>query len=90
MARSVAKEDAETLALGALGWTLASPDRADRLLATTGLAPGDLRARIGERAVLAAALTFLTAHEADLVACAADLQVPPADLAAAAAELENA
>ena len=76
-------EDAGTLALRALAWTLAEPERARRLLDVTGLDPADLRARAGDPAVLGAALAFLAAHEADLVACADALDVPPATLAAA-------
>ena len=80
--------DAEALALGALGWTLAEPARAERLLALTGLTPADLRARIGERPLLAAILRFLEAHEPDLIACADALGVAPARLAHARRELE--
>ena len=82
-------EQDEALALGALGWILSDEPRAERLLALTGLAPGELRASLGERATLAAILSFLTAHENDLVACADALQVPPATIAAAAARLEG-
>ena len=77
------------LALQALGWILSDEPRAERLLGLTGLAPGELRASLGERATLAAILSFLTAHENDLVACADALQVPPARLAAAAQRLEG-
>ncbi len=82
-------EQDEALALGALGWILSDEPRAERLLALTGLAPDELRASLGERATLAAILSFLTAHENDLVACADALQVPPATIAAAAARLEG-
>ena len=77
----------ETLALRALGWTLAEPDRADRLLSVTGIDPADLRARIDDPAVLGAALDFLLANERDLVACAEELGVAPATLARAAGKL---
>lgn len=79
---------AETLALGALAWTLAEPARAERLVTLTGLAPADLRARLGEPAVLAAALDFLERHEPDLVACAEALGTAPADLVRARETLE--
>lgn len=82
-------DDDAALALGALGWILADEARAERLLALTGLAPGDLRASLGERATLAAILSFLTAHESDLVACAGALAVEPGALSAAAARLEG-
>lgn len=75
--------DAQTLALSALGWVLSDQDRAERLLALTGLTPEDLRERLADPAVLAAVLDFLCAHERDLVAAAEALQVPPQDLASA-------
>ena len=81
--------DPEALALSALGWALAEPARAARLLSLTGLAPQDLRARLGDRALLAAVLGFLEAHEPDLVACAEALDVPPAALVDARQRLER-
>ena len=81
-------EDAAALGLRAMVWTLAEPERAMRLLDVTGIAPHDLRARIGEPAVIAAGLGFLEAHEPDLVACAAALDVAPTALVAARARLE--
>ena len=83
------REDDAALALQALGWILSDAPRAERLLALTGLAPGELRASLGERATLAAILAFLTGHEDDLVACADALQVRPAGIAAAAHRLEG-
>ena len=66
---------------------LADDDHAERLLALTGLAPDDLRARLGEAGVQVAVLDFLCAHERDLVACALALGVEPQALVAARAEL---
>lgn len=82
--------NADQIGLNALAWTLGDPDRAQRLLATTGLDPADLRERIGEPAVLAAALAFLEGHEPDLIACAADLGVTPQTLVIARTMLEHA
>ena len=82
--------NADSLALAALGWTVAEPSRAERLLALTGLDPADLRARAGEPALLAAVLGFLESHEPDLMACAAALDVEPGVLIRAKAELETA
>jgi len=76
------------LALRALAWTLAEQARADRMLALTGLAGDDLRARAMEPAVLAALLGFLEAFEPDLIACAEALEVKPSDLVQAREELE--
>ncbi|MBB4087162.1 DUF3572 family protein [Sphingomonas carotinifaciens] len=83
-------DDAEALALHALVWTLGQQERAERLLATTGLTPADLRARAraGDRAVLAAVLGFLAAHEPDLIACADALDIRPEALARALTLLE--
>ena len=83
-------EDASTLALRALVWTLAAPDRAQRLLDVTGLDPADLRARATEPAVLSAVLGFLEGHEPDLLACADELEVRPDALVAAHAALDGA
>jgi hypothetical protein len=69
--------DAEAIALRALGWTLADDARASRLLALTGLTPETLRLRLGEPDLLAAVLRFLEAHEPDLVACADELALTP-------------
>lgn len=80
--------DGTTIALGALAWTLAEPARAERLLALTGLDAGQLRARAGDPALLAAVLGFLGAHEPDLLACADALGSTPAALAATQAALE--
>ncbi len=81
--------DPEALALGALGWVLSAEDRAQRLLALTGLTPDALRAGLGNPAVLSAVIDFLGAHEPDLVAAADALGVRPQDLAAAGEKLRR-
>jgi hypothetical protein len=81
--------DPEALALAALGWTLAEDERAQRLLAVTGLTGDDLRARLGEPSVLAAVLGFLEAHEPDLLSCAEAIGASPAELVAARRSLER-
>ena len=80
--------DAETLALAALGWALGEPARAQRLLALTGLDADDLRNRVGDPILLAAVLRFLEAHEPDLVAAAEALGVTPLELVEARRRLE--
>jgi hypothetical protein len=81
--------DAEALALAALAATLTDERRARRFLDLTGLDADELRARAGERSLLAAALAFLEAHEPDLVEIAKSLNVKPETLVAARAELER-
>jgi len=78
------------LALQALIWTLQSPSRAERLLALTGLSVEELRAGAGQPGVLAAILSFLEGHEADLIACADELGEGPESLVAARRVLEAA
>lgn len=76
------------MALQALAWALMDEQRAERLLSLTGLTPDGLRASINDRGTQAAILSFLEAHEPDLVACAAVIGVSPAVLVQARQELE--
>ena len=89
----VTNEDADQaallLGLHALGWALAEPGRASRLLALTGLDPQTLRASAGDAATLAAVLGFLESHEPDLVACATALATTPAALVRARQQLDD-
>ena len=75
--------DPSALALQALAWVLADERRAQRFLDLTGLAPEDLRARIGTAEIQLSVLDFLCAHEPDLVSAADELGVAPAEIATA-------
>ena len=81
--------DAEALALAALTATLTDERRARRFLELTGLSPDGIRARLGERSLLAATLAFLESHEPDLVAVAGAIGCEPGALIAARGELER-
>ncbi len=81
--------ETEILALQALGWVLQDEDRAQRLLALTGLDPRELRSGLEDPAMLSSLLGFLANHEPDLVSCAESIGVPPEKLAAAAQYLNN-
>ncbi len=70
------------IALAALGWILAEPDRAGRFLSLTGIGPDDLRMMLGTAALDRAVMDHLRAHEPDLLACAAAIGVAPGVLAA--------
>ena len=72
------------MGLRALAWALSEEERAARFLSLTGITPDSLRESVGDPAVTVATFGFLMAHEPDLLACAADLEVQPATLAAAA------
>ncbi len=80
---------AGTIALTALGWILAEPGRAGRLLDLTGLTPEALRARLDDPSMLAAILSFLASHEPDLIACAAAIDEDPARIIRARDRLES-
>ncbi|PKP64147.1 MAG: DUF3572 domain-containing protein [Alphaproteobacteria bacterium HGW-Alphaproteobacteria-7] len=73
----------QALALAALGWVLEGEDRAARYLDLTGLDPDTLRAGLGDPAILASAIEFLTNHEPDLIRAAEALAVTPEELVAA-------
>lgn len=83
------QEESESLALSALVWVLQDEDRAQRLLALTGLTADDLRQRAGERGLLAAVLGFLEAHEPDLLACARAIETTPLALVEARRRLDG-
>jgi hypothetical protein len=65
-------EAAETLALEGLAFIASSETELTRFVESTGIDPGELRARAGERGVLCAVLNFLLADDERLLAfCAA-------------------
>ena len=73
----------ETLALQVIGWIVADQDRADRMLALTGLDAPALRASLSDRGTLTALMDFAINHEPDLLACAEAIGVSPARIVAA-------
>lgn len=73
-------DDPDTIALSALGWVLSDDDRAERLMALTGLDADTLRDQLTEPAVLGAVLEFLVNHEPDLVLAADALGRRPEEL----------
>jgi hypothetical protein len=83
------KDDAVATALMALAWVLGEDERAGRLMALTGLDPGDLRERISDNAVLSAVLNFLASHESDLIACASAIGIKPETLIIAQERLDQ-
>ena len=85
----VAPTDNHTLALLALASTLSDERRASRFLDLTGLSPDGIRETIGDTTTLTACLTFLGAHEPDLIAVAAAIGAKPEQLVAARAELDR-
>jgi hypothetical protein len=74
---TLSDDEAEIIALKALGFLVSSADRADRFLALTGLAPGDLPAMAGDRQFLAGVVEQLLADESLLLAFSEDNNVDP-------------
>lgn len=70
MALTMTLEQAQTVALQALGHLAGDPDALDRFLALTGADPGEVatRARNGDRALLSAVLEHYLNFEPDLLA----------------------
>ena len=83
MARFFTVEDAEALALRALGFLAEDPARLEPFLAATGLGPTTLRAAAGEPGFLAGVLDHLSGNEALLLEFAANLGLDPAIVAQA-------
>lgn len=81
--------DPATLALVALAWLLGDSDRAERLLALTGMTAEGLRAAAHQPQLLAEVIRYLEGHEADLVAAADAVGVSPTRLVNARIELER-
>ncbi|ARS28645.1 DUF3572 domain-containing protein [Sphingomonas sp. KC8] len=88
MPRPETNRDPAAIGLQALAWALGEPTRAERFLALTGITPDELRSRLTEPAMLAAALGFLENHEPDLIACAEALDLSPQALVRARMEMD--
>ena len=89
MARSPSFEDAETLALRALGFLAAEPERLEPFLATTGLGPATLRAAASDPGFLAAVLDHIGGSDSLLLEFAANLGVAPEAVAQARERLSG-
>ena len=77
MRQSMTVPDAEALALRALGFLAAEPERLEPFLAATGLGPANLRAAAGEPHFLAAVLDYLSGTESLLLEFSENLSVNP-------------
>jgi hypothetical protein len=83
------RKDGEELAVAALGFLAAEPDRLDRFLALSGLGPHNLRAAAADPGFLAAVLDYLLGDEPVLLAFAAERGLPPERVAAARAAMDG-
>jgi len=74
---ALAAQDAETLAVRALGFIAADSVLLNRFLALSGIEATEIRRAAGELGFLAGVLGFIAAHEPTLLAFAADAGVDP-------------
>lgn len=81
------REDAESVAIRALGFLAGDDSHMERFLALTGIGAGDIRAAAAEPGFLAAVLDHVASDESLLLAFAANAGLPPGAVAAAQAAL---
>lgn len=70
------REDAEALAIRALGFVAADPELLPRFLAITGIEAGSVREAAREPGFLAGVLQFVLAHEPTLLRFAEETGTP--------------
>lgn len=87
--RHASTEDAETLALRALGFLVAEPERLEPFLATTGLGPATLRAAASEPGFLGAVLDHICGSDSLLLEFAENLGLSPENVAQARERLSG-
>src|SRR5258707_12860153 len=87
--QSASVESARSLAVSALTFIAADPDRLNRFLGITGLGPDNLRTAAADPAFLGSVLDYLVADEALLVGFAADASLKPEAVARAHAVLRG-
>ncbi len=71
------RDAAEVLALEALGWLAADPDRAERFFAVAGTGADEMRERAQDPDYLGAVLDYLLMDEPQLLAFCADADMAP-------------
>ena len=80
-------DEAERIAIAALGHVASNETLMTRFLSVTGIDPGGIRAAAADPGFLAGVLDFLLGHEPDAVAFAAEHSLPPEDVLRARAVL---
>ncbi len=83
------RDEAEAIAIKAIGHIAADDERLGRFLALTGIDPGELRRAAAQPGFLAAVLDHIAGYEPDLLAFATQAGIPPERVAAARAVLSG-
>ena len=87
--QNTSRQQAEAIAIQALGFLAGNPQRLARFLQLSGLDPAGIRAAASDSAFLAGVLEHVTSDEALLVAFAAEAAIKPEDIARARAILSG-
>jgi hypothetical protein len=77
------REEAEAVAINALGFVAADPELLPRFLAVTGIEANAIREAAREPGFLAGVLQFILAHEPTLLRFAEETGTPPASVGTA-------
>ena len=83
------REQAETLAIGALTYLASEPEALGRFLSLAGIGPAGLRGAAAEPGFLAGLLDYFLANETLLVDYARDAGIAPEEIARARAQLDT-
>jgi hypothetical protein len=89
ISEKAAREDAEAVAIAALGFVASDPELMSRFLAISGIDPSMIRQAAGESGFLAGVLDFVLAHEPTLLRFADQTGRDPASVLAARRRLPN-
>ena len=81
--RKAETEQAENVAIAALSFIAADPERLGDFLAVTGIGPGDIRAAARAPLFLAGVIGHISGNESILLAFADEIGLPPAEIARA-------
>jgi hypothetical protein len=81
--KSLSRAEGESIAISALGFLAADPDRLSRFLGLSGLGPHNLRAAAADPGFLAAVLDYMMADERLLLEFAGGEKLSPETAAAA-------
>ena len=84
------RDEAETIALRALGFMAEDEDRLGRFMGDTGVSPDVLQQRASSPEILTAVLDFLARDEALLLMFTANADIPPEHIGPALALLDRA
>jgi hypothetical protein len=84
---SVSHEEAERLAIAALGFLAGEEHRLIGFLQLTGMSPADLRREAGSPEFLAGVLDFIAGDESLLLVFASEQRIDPADVMMARRQL---